>query len=192
MSYTAADVKLAQKAQTLATLTPMASFDEADNVVASTADELYDTIIRACLVQEPWTFAKKHWKLSHLSAAPDSRFSDAWQIDPKVLKIKAVLYNDSPIVFDRYEDKIYCDYDNTVDLYLEGIGAVNPTYFPPDFYLYCAYELAVAFGCIHRNADIITGNQAQSDKYLKLARQNYSQGKTAQKANTKRIVRRRY
>jgi hypothetical protein len=187
-------VKIAQKAQAAATLEPMTSFDQEDKLEATVSSELYEEFIQGMLTEEYWRFAVTQKVLNHLTDAPDGRWSDAWQLpqDPAVLSIKAVTVEDMIIPFERYADKIYCNYNEENEVLLDYVYRVGEEYWPPDFKLYVILRFgAVLAASITRNGDVVEGLQQQAEIQRLAAIRNHSQGRTAQKLNTKRLVRRR-
>jgi len=198
MAFTDAQVEVAQKAQAVATLEPMSSFEDQNSLVATVASEIYEEEVQSLLVEEPWSFAKGQVRLNHVDGEPEGRWTDVWQIPPKVndrqvLAIRAITVNDIPIKFDRYDDKIFCDIGEDGVVIMDFIFRVSEDKWPPDFKMFVIYSLAALFAfAITRNAGLAEGLEFKADKKLKIARRNYSQGTSSKKVRTKRIVNRRF
>ena len=194
MAFSAEAVKIAQKAQAAATLEPMTKFEQEDSLAASVSSELYEEFIQALLVQEAWRFAMTQATLDHLAEEPIGRWSDAWQLptDPDVLAVRAITVEGRIVRFERYADKIYLNIDENSEVVMDYVYRVEEKFWPPDFRMF----VILAFGTllaasITRNSDVIESLAGQADAFLSTAVKNHSQGRTATKVNTKRIVNRR-
>lgn len=192
-TFSNAALQVAQKAQSVATLEPMSSFDQEDKLEATVASEIYEETVRALLVKEPWRFAMRQVELNHLTDDPEGRWSDAWQLPPEVLAIRAITDgNGTPVIFDRYNDKIYCDVDENQQLILDYVYRVGEEFWPPDFRMYVILTLGSLFAAsITRNGDVIEGLQNAAEGFFADALKNHSQGRTVKKVDTRRMIRRR-
>lgn len=193
--FSAEAVKIAQKAQTAASLNPMTDFDQEDSVEAEVSSELYEEFIQSILTQEHWRFAVTQQVLNHDSNTPEARYSDAWQLpsDPKVLAIRSLIINDRLVMdFDRYQDKIYVDADEGSTVVLEYVYRAGEEFWPPDFKMYAIMAFASLLATVlTRNEEVIASLEAKAEKLLMTAMRNHSQGRGSQKVDTKRLLRRR-
>lgn len=193
--FSAEAVKIAQKAQSAASLNPMTDFDQTDSIEAEVSSELYEEFIQALLIQEHWRFAMTQQVLNHIAAEPDARYTDAWQLpsDPKVLAIRSLIINDRLVTdFDRYQDKIFVDADENSRVVLEYVYRAGEEYWPPDFKMYAIMAFASLLATVlTRNEEVIASLEAKSERLLMTAMRNHSQGRGSQKVDTKRLLRRR-
>jgi len=148
--------------------------DESDEAI--TCATHYEDTLRAALTMpggKPfrWSFAKTQRELSRLASAPIARFACAWQIDPALLEIHAILVNDVPIEFDRLNDKVFCDAD-------AGVVAEG-TYQPEEPSLSAAFVEALALELASKFAMAMKENEGQSEYFARLARDAWAGARSA-------------
>lgn len=111
----------------------------------------YEPTVREALttpggVPFQWRFAMKQAELSLLEDTPVARWSYAWQVPADCLVVRGAFVGSSPIMFDRYEDMIYCDYND--GLVLEYTRRPDedqwPSYFTPGVVRDLATRLALS------------------------------------------------
>ena len=148
--------------------------DESDESVTSNVH--FEETLRSALTApggKPfrWSFAKTQRELTRLSATPIARFAYAWQIDPDLLEIHAVLLNDSPIEFDRLDDMIYCNAD-------AGVVAEG-TFQPNESALSAAFVEALVLELASKFAMSLKENEGQSEYWARLARDAWAGARSA-------------
>lgn len=113
----------------------ISALDEDTNAAIACSKE-YEPTVREALttpggVPFQWRFAMKQLGLSLLEDAPAARWSYAWQVPPDCLVVRGAFVGDGPIMFDRYEDMIYCDHNTGV--VLEYTRRPDEDQWPPYF-----------------------------------------------------------
>jgi hypothetical protein len=166
----------------------IASFSEA-TTEAKVVSALYEDVVTGHLSAFPWRFATNQVDLDHLSAAPTGRWGEAWQLPGDVLKLLAVTTSDIPIRYDRYGDKIFCEYDENSVLTADYIFRATEPVWSADFTLGIEFELASLFGASLRADDkLLDAFGVKASIQLKMARSNDSQQQTTRKIRTKRFI----
>lgn len=109
------------------------------------ANQLYDTEIKNQLSLYEWRFASRQVQLSRLAAVPDDIWSAAYSEPSDMITLKQITIEDKGIVFDRYEDNIYCNAAATDVLIAHYVYYVSEANWPPYFVALVEYALAKKF-----------------------------------------------
>ena len=155
---------------------------EGTSAEAITASALYEDTVKELISVYRWRFATRLFQLTRLSASPEMRWDAAYQIPDDTELINAVLVNDVPIDFDRYEDKILCNaiVDDTViaEITYRAEEAFWPGYFTTTLRLKLASLFAVP---IAEDPGKAAAYQQQFIGQLVAARKSDAQARTARK-----------
>ena len=167
---------------------PIASFGDNTNE-ALVATNMYEDIARSALVNSRWRFATNQVVLNRLADAPTGRYDAAYQLPSGWLMTHSVTQNDTPIEYQVYNDKIFCDVDPTAVLVLDFTFRVDVQYWPSYFTVAVEYEIATVFAVsLARDQGLaqLMGSQAQSS--MAKARTLDSQQQTTRKFSTNRFI----
>lgn len=188
MAIATTDVAVASMALVLIGDDPISAFD-GSTTGAVVAENIYDGVIEDLLSQHPWRFAVKQSDLSHLAAAPDAIWSDAWQVPTDMLTIRRVTLSGSDIDYEIYADKIYCNYDETNVLTMNYIFRAVEQDWPPYFRLAAQLQLASLFAmAVTAKPDMAQSFTTQADFALRKARSVDSQSDTTHDILTTRFI----
>jgi|6_EtaG_2_1085325.scaffolds.fasta_scaffold00156_8 hypothetical protein len=188
MAVATTDVAVASMALVLIGDDPISAFDGSTSG-AIVAENIYDGVVEDMLSQHPWRFAIKQDDLSHLSAAPDAIWSNAWQIPTDMLTVRRVTVNGSDIDYEIYADKIYCGYDNTNTLTMNYIFRAVEQDWPPYFRYAVQMQLASLFAmAVIAKPDMAGEFATLADFALRRARSVDSQSDTTHEITTTRFI----
>ena len=123
---------------------PITSFDDGNNE-ALIASNMYEDVARASLVNTRWRFATNQVVLNRLTAAPTGRFDAAYQLPSGWLMTHVVTVNDTPIEYQTYGDKLFCDETSNSELVLDFTYRAQEQDWPSYFTVAVEYELASVF-----------------------------------------------
>lgn len=181
-------IKVCSRASILMGGSPITSFTDG-TVESDVCDAMYEDIARAALTNCRWGFATNQSVLNRLAAAPTGRFDAAYQLPSGTLTVSALTVNDSPIIFDTYGDKLYCDVSGTETVVADYIFRADEADWAPYFTIAVEYSVAsVLATSVARDASL---SQLMDQKFQVLimqARRLDSQRQTSQKLNTSRFI----
>lgn len=167
---------------------PITSFDDGNNE-ALIAANMYEDVARSSLVNSRWRFSTNQIVLNRLSEPPTGRYSSAYQLPSGWLMTHAVTVNDTPIEYQTYGSKLFCDEGVSSELVLDYTYRAEEQDWPSYFTLAVQYELASVFAVsLARDQSLaqLMGNQAQVSMIR--ARNLDSQQQTTRKLNTSRFI----
>lgn len=95
-----------------------------------------------------WQFASTTVQLSRLSDTPLDVWEAAYQAPPGALKIQNVKVGDTPIVYDRFRDKIHCNAAADSPVYCDYTRQVEVEYWPAYFIELMEAALAKKFSTV--------------------------------------------
>lgn len=164
---------------------PITDF-EGETTESVVALELWETTVENWLSLYDWRFAMVMEQLSLDATEPLSGWSYSYQAPGTALKIRRVHCNGENISYQRYRDKIYCDYSGDQDVFVDYTYAVEAEDFPPFFRTLIEHELAALFAfTLGAQAKLSDTWKAERDRQFKLAKTADAQSQTTQKINTR-------
>lgn len=167
---------------------PITSFTDG-TVEADVCDAMYEDIARAALTNSRWGFATNQSVLNRLAAAPTGRFDAAYQLPSGTLNVSALTVNDSPITFDTYGDKVYCDVSETEVVVADYTFRADEIDWAPYFTIAVEYVVAsVLATSVARDATLSQLMDQKAQVHMMQARRLDSQRQTSQKLNTSRFI----
>ena len=167
---------------------PITSFDDGNNE-ALIASNMYEDIARSALVNARWRFATNQAVLNRLSDSPTGRYDAAYQLPSTWLMTHAVTVNDTPIMYQTYGSKLYCDEPNTAELVLDYTYRADETDWPSYFTIAVQYEMASVFASsLARDVALSASMQQQAQVSMIKARSLDAQQQTTRKLNTSRFI----
>lgn len=132
MATNDSDVTVASVALTMIGANAISSFSDG-TTEAEVVEAVYEDLARGWLTMTRWRFATTQKDLVHLADEPAARWTDAWQIPVDCINLHTVTCNDNPIEYDRYRDKIYCDYDENNTLTADYTWRIPESEWLPSF-----------------------------------------------------------
>tara|TARA_R100000734_G_C3277703_1_gene72096 strand:- start:156 stop:749 length:594 start_codon:yes stop_codon:yes gene_type:complete len=167
---------------------PITSFDDGNNE-ALIASNMYEDVARASLVNTRWRFATNQVVLNRLTAAPTGRFDAAYQLPSGWLMTHVVTVNDTPIEYQTYGDKLFCDETSNSELVLDFTYRAQEQDWPSYFTVAVEYELASVFAVgLARDQALAQLMTQQANVYMIKARNLDAQQQTTRKLSTSRFI----
>lgn len=167
---------------------PITSFEDGNNE-ALIAANMYEDIARSALVNTRWRFATNQQVLNRLSAAPTGRYDAAYQLPSGWLMTHAVTVNDTPIEYQTYGNKVYCNEPASSELVLDYTYRSDETDWPSYFTIAVQYEMAAVFASsLARDASLASAMQQQAQISIMKARSLDAQQQTTRRLNTSRFI----
>jgi hypothetical protein len=158
------------------------------------ATNLYQPIVDAALTSHRWRFATGKQTLARLSSVPVNQWDAAYQMptQPQIILLNAVMVEDLPITFDRYEDQIYCDATESDIVVADYVYSVSEQEWPPYFTKAIVYELASVFAASITQDSFLAAHFAeQSTVEYRKARFADASSQTARNLNARSLIKRR-
>jgi len=182
------DIDVCSRALILIGAEPITSFTDNNNE-SLVASNMYEDIARSSLVSTRWRFATNQAVLNRLTAAPTGRYDAAYQLPNDWLMTHVVTVNDSPIEYQTYGDKLYCDEASTSTLVLDYTYRPDEADWPSYFTVAVEYELAAMFAAsIARDAQLAQLMEQQARIKMIAARNIDAQQQTTRKLTTNRFI----
>jgi hypothetical protein len=172
-----------------ATLT---SFSD-DGLGARVASQLVDDVTDAALSSYPWRFATQMAELDQMEDDPADIWSYAYQLPGDFLHAISLTQLGSPVSYDRFGDKLFCDADNSIDaVVLTYIYRASIQWWLPDFRLAVIYDLASLFAeAVAARSDLAKQFDERAMRQYMRARSRDSQSQTNRKVRTSGLLLRR-
>ena len=165
---------------------PISSFTDG-STEALIASNTYEDNIRSDLTMTRWRFATGQKQLSRLTDAPLGRFSSAYQIPSDSLVINALTIGGNLVLYDRYEDMLYCDASSTDVVIADYTYRADESNWPPYFTLVAQLHMSVVFSAaIARNETMQQAFFGQYANQMRIAKSLDSQAQSARKLVTNR------
>jgi hypothetical protein len=165
----------------------------------SLAETSTEAVVAASLYpeQRDWLFGAYRWRfaatmqqLTRLAAVPVARYSAAYQLPSDCLHVTAVLVNDEPVEFDRFDDEILCDAGESDAVILDYTRRVAISHWPPYFTSALTALLASVFAVpIAEDTTKAQFYEARFQRLYALARGQDAQGRTAKRFPLGRFAR---
>lgn len=182
----ASDVKICSRALVMVGAEPIATLNgpSTEQVACKT---LWPAVVGDLLSRYRWRFASRIVPLQRLLDKPLARYDAAYQIpsEAQESEIYAVLHNDEPIEFERFERNIYCDVGPESTIYAEVMIVPNVVYWPRYFVAIVEYELAARLAIsIAESPERATFYEGKSLRALAHGKTLDAQTRTARKMPT--------
>jgi hypothetical protein len=190
VSSTAASspVDVCSRALILIGAEPITSFDDGNNE-ALIASNMYEDVARSSLVNTRWRFSTNQIVLNRLTAAPTGRFDAAYQLPSGWLMTHVVTVNDTPIEYQTYGDKLFCNEAANSELVLDYTYRADEQYWPSYFTVAVEYELASVFAVgLARDQSLAQLMTQQAATSMMKARNLDAQQQTTRKLTTNRFI----
>lgn len=182
------DIDVCSRALILIGADPITSFTDSNNESLIAAN-MYEDIARSALVNTRWRFATNQFVLNRLSAAPTGRYDAAYQLPNDWLMTHVVTVNDSPIDYQTYGNKLYCDATSNQQLVLDYTYRADEIDWPSYFTVAVEYELAAMFAAsLARDSQLAQLMQQQATSKMIQARNLDAQQQTTRKLTTNRFI----
>ena len=182
------DIDVCSRALILIGAEPITSFADGTNE-ALVASNMYEDIARSALVNTRWRFATNQAVLNRLTAPPTGRYDAAYQLPNGWLMTHVVTVNDTPIEYQTYGDKLFCDEPSTSELVLDYTYRALEIDWPSYFTVAVEYELAAVFaGSLARDQQLVQLMQQQAARSMMKARNLDAQQQTTRKLTTTRFI----
>lgn len=182
------DIDVCSRALILIGAEPITSFADGTNE-ALVASNMYEDIARSALVNTRWRFATNQAVLNRLTAPPTGRYDAAYQLPNGWLMTHVVTVNDTPIEYQTYGDKLFCDEPSTSELVLDYTYRAPEIDWPSYFTVAVEYELAAVFaGSLARDQQLVQLMQQQAARSMMKARNLDAQQQTTRKLTTTRFI----
>lgn len=181
-------VDVCSRALILVGAEPITSFDDGNNE-ALIASNMYEDVARASLLNTRWRFSTNQAVLNRLSDAPTGRFDAAYQLPSGWLMTHVVTVNDSPIEYQTYGDKLFCNEAASSELVLDFTYRANEQGWPSYFTIAVEYELASVFAVsLARDQSLAQLMTQQAATSMMRARNLDAQQQTTRKLSTSRFI----
>ena len=182
------DIDVCSRALILIGAEPITSFADGTNE-ALVASNMYEDIARSALVNTRWRFATNQAVLNRLTAPPTGRYDAAYPLPNGWLMTHVVTVNDTPIEYQTYGDKLFCDEPATSELVLDYTYRALEIDWPSYFTVAVEYELAAVFaGSLARDQQLVQLMQQQAARSMMKARNLDAQQQTTRKLTTTRFI----
>ena len=190
VSSTAASspVDVCSRALILIGAEPITSFDDGNNE-ALIASNMYEDVARSSLVNTRWRFSTNQVVLNRLTAAPTGSFDAAYQLPSGWLMTHVVTVNDTPIEYQTYGDKLFCNEAASSELVLDFTYRADEQGWPSYFTIAVEYELASVFAVsLARDQSLAQLMTQQAATSMMRARNLDAQQQTTRKLSTSRFI----
>lgn len=168
----------------------IASFDDG-TTESDVAGREYPPLVETLLSEYRWRFATKDAELNHLTEAPLVGYDEYWQLPSDLLDLHGVfLADETTIQYERRQDRIACDYDETSRLFCTYTASFAESFWPAYFVEVVTEALEVVFAqAIARDIKIAESKRKHLDTVTKpMARSRDSQQQTSRQFPASRLV----
>ena len=181
-------VAVCSRALILVGAEPITSFDDG-NIEALIASNMYEDVARSSLLNTRWRFSTNQAVLNRLSDAPTGRFDAAYQLPSGWLMTHVVTVNDTPIEYQTYGDKLFCNEAASSELVLDFTYRADEQGWPSYFTIAVEYELASVFAVsLARDQSLAQLMSQQAATSMMRARNLDAQQQTTRKLSTSRFI----
>jgi hypothetical protein len=136
-----------------------------------------------------WRFSTNQAVLNRLSEAPTGRYNSAYQLPNGSLMVHAVTINQSPIEYNIYGNKVFCDTSPSDELVVDYTYRADETDWPSYFTIAVEHSLAAILATsIARDRGLSELMSIQSRDLMVKARLLDSQQQTTRKLYTSRFI----
>lgn len=156
---------------------------------ASVSSAMYEDIARASLTNMRWRFATNQAILNRLLAEPTGRWGAAYQLPADTLLVNSVMINDSPLRYDIYGKKVYCNAGESDTVVCDFIFRADESAWPPYFVVAVEYAMAAVLAVsVARDAQLSSLMEQKASYHMIQARRLDSQQQTTRKLETSRFI----
>lgn len=181
-------IDISSRALVLIGANPITSFAET-TTEALVASNMYEDIAQASLLNTRWRFSTNQAVMNRLTAEPTSRYDAAYQIPNESIMVHTATVNDSPIMYQIYGDKIYCDASETDEVVCDYTYRSDEIDWPAYFVVAVEYALASVFAIsIARDTGLSTAFEQRALMAMAKARGLDAQQHTNKKLNVSRFI----
>ena len=181
-------VAVCSRALILVGAEPITSFDDGNNE-ALIASNMYEDVARSSLLNTRWRFSTNQAVLNRLSDAPTGRFDAAYQLPSGWLMTHVVTVNDTPIEYQTYGDKLFCNEAASSELVLDFTYRADEQGWPSYFTIAVEYELASVFAVsLARDQSLAQLMSQQAATSMMRARNLDAQQQSTRKLSTSRFI----
>ena len=181
-------VAVCSRALILVGAEPITSFDDGNNE-ALIASNMYEDVARSSLLNTRWRFSTNQAVLNRLADAPTGRFDAAYQLPSGWLMTHVVTVNDTPIEYQTYGDKLFCNEAASSELVLDFTYRADEQGWPSYFTIAVEYELASVFAVsLARDQSLAQLMSQQAATSMMRARNLDAQQQTTRKLSTSRFI----
>ena len=181
-------VAVCSRALILVGAEPITSYDDGNNE-ALIASNMYEDVARSSLLNTRWRFSTNQAVLNRLSDAPTGRFDAAYQLPSGWLMTHVVTVNDTPIEYQTYGDKLFCNEAASSELVLDFTYRADEQGWPSYFTIAVEYELASVFAVsLARDQSLAQLMSQQAATSMMRARNLDAQQQTTRKLSTSRFI----
>ena len=181
-------VAVCSRALILVGAEPITSFDDGNNE-ALIASNMYEDVARSSLLNTRWRFSTNQAVLNRLSDAPTGRFDAAYQLPSGWLMTHVVTVNDTPIEYQTYGYKLFCNEAASSELVLDFTYRADEQGWPSYFTIAVEYELASVFAVsLARDQSLAQLMSQQAATSMMRARNLDAQQQTTRKLSTSRFI----
>ena len=187
-THASSPIDVCSRALILIGADPITSFADGNNESLIAAN-MYEDVARSALVNSRWRFSTNQVVLNRLSAAPTGRYDAAYQLPSGWLMTHAVTVNDTPIEYQTYGSKLFCNESANAELVLDYTYRADEQDWPSYFTIALQYELASVFAVgLARDQSLAQLMSGQAQVAMLRARSLDSQQQTTRKLNTSRFI----
>ena len=176
-------IDIAARALTLVGANPITSFDDV-STEALIANNMYEDMARAALVNTRWRFATNQAQLNLLSDVPAGRYDRAYQLPSDMLMLHALTVNDNIIEYAIYGDKVFTDTSTSDVVIADYTFRADEIDWPSYFTLAVEYQLASVFASSIARDDGLTKLMDEKADFLMAKARNLD----SQQQTTARLV----
>jgi hypothetical protein len=167
---------------------PITSFED-NSTEALVCANMYEDIARSALLSTRWRFSTNQAVLNRLSEAPTGRYNSAYQLPNGSLMVHAVTVNQSPIEYNIYGNKVFCDTSPSDELVVDYTYRADETDWPSYFTIAVEHSLAAVLATsIARDRNLSELMAIQGKDLMVKARLLDSQQQTTRKLYTSRFI----
>jgi|TARA_R110000796_G_scaffold26011_3_gene72669 hypothetical protein len=167
---------------------PITSFED-NSTEALVCANMYEDIARSALLSTRWRFSTNQAVLNRLTEAPTGRYDSAYQIPTGSLMVHAVTVNESPIEYNIYGSKVFCDASEADQLVADYTYRSEESDWPSYFTIAVEHSLAAVLATsIARDRGLSELMAAQYNNLMVKARNLDSQQQTTRKLYTSRFI----
>lgn len=178
------DIDVCSRALIMIGAQPISSFSDG-STEATVSSALYEDTVRDLLARHRWRFSSGQSQLSRREDAPLSGWDAAYQLPADTLVLHRVTVNGYDIVYDRYQDLIYCNAGAEEVVFADYTFRAEEDLWPPYFVSLVTTYLASLFAySIANQVQVADYLDKKALRHLALARNIDSQEQTTRRMDT--------
>lgn len=182
------DIAICSSALVLLGANPITSFEEG-TTESITAQQLFESEVRAMMGAHPWRFCLTTAQLSRLTRAGE-RYAAVYTLPSDLIEVRAVHVNQTPIRFERYERTIECDAGPSDRVMCEYIRRVPTVEWPATFRQVMVFHMAAQMAVPVAGNEALGGYYEQrTEKMMLRAKSMMAQGTGTRRMRGQRLTR---